>query len=83
MKSMPDDFRVSITDAPGKDSYPIASFTWLLVPAQWKDASKRQMFTDFLNWMLDQGESMATQLNYASLPKQVADKERSRIKQVQ
>jgi len=57
VKNMPDDFRVSITNAPGKDAYPIASFTWLLVPAQFKDAAKGKVMADFLNWMLVQGES--------------------------
>ena len=83
VKSMPDDFRVSITDAPGKDTYPISSFTWLLVPAQWKDAGKKQIFVDFLTWMLDHGQTMTSQLNYAPLPKDVVEKERARIKQIQ
>ena len=82
MKTMPADFRVSITNAPGKDAYPIASFTWLLVPAQWKDGGKSKMFTDFLTWMLDNGQGMVEQLNYAPLPKEVAEKERSVIKQI-
>jgi phosphate transport system substrate-binding protein len=80
VKSMPDDFRVSITNAPGKDAYPIATFTWLLVPAQWNDASKRQVLVDFLNWMLDTGEPMAQQLDYAPLPKAVAEKVRVKIR---
>jgi phosphate transport system substrate-binding protein len=82
MKTMPADFRVSITNAPGKDAYPIASFTWLLVPAQWKDGGKSKMFTDFLTWMLDNGQGMVEQLNYAPLPKEVAEKERAVIKQI-
>jgi phosphate transport system substrate-binding protein len=82
MKSMPADFRVSITNAPGKDAYPIASFTWLLVPAQWKDQGKSKQFTDFLTWMLDDGQGMVEQLNYAPLPKEVAEKERAVIKQI-
>src|SRR4029077_1876868 len=82
VQNMPADFRVSITNAPGKGVYPIASFTWLLVPAQWKDAGKRQIMVDFLNWMLDHGESMVQQLNYAPLPQSVADKERAKIKQI-
>jgi phosphate transport system substrate-binding protein len=82
MKSMPADFRVSITNAPGKDAYPIASFTWLLVPAQWKDGGKSKMFTDFLSWMLDSGQGMVEQLDYAPLPKEVAEKERAVIKQI-
>ncbi len=82
MKNMPPDFRVSITNAPGKDAYPIASFTWLLVPAQWKDGAKSKTFTDFLTWMLNDGQGMVEQLNYAPLPKEVAEKERAVIKQI-
>ena len=79
---MPPDFRVSITNAPGKDAYPIASFTWLLVPAQWQDANKGKVMVDFLNWMLDQGQGMVTSLNYAPLPKEVVEKERAVIKTI-
>ncbi len=82
MKTMPADFRVSITNAPGKDAYPIASFTWLLVPAQWQDGNKAKTFTDFLTWMLDSGQGMVEQLDYAPLPKEVAEKERAVIKQI-
>ncbi|HET9696922.1 MAG TPA: phosphate ABC transporter substrate-binding protein PstS [Terriglobales bacterium] len=79
---MPADFRVSITNAPGKGVYPISSFTWLLVPAQWKDANKGKIMVDFLNWMLDQGQGMVSQLNYAPLPKEVVEKERAVIKTI-
>jgi len=82
VKNMPDDFRVSITNPPGKDAYPIASFTWLLVPAQFKDAAKGKVIVDFLNWMLDQGESMVSQLDYAPLPDNVKEKVRGRIKEI-
>lgn len=82
MKSMPADFRVSITNAPGKDAYPIASFTWLLVPADWKDKAKEKVFVDFLNWMLDQGQNLTSQLNYAPLPEGVKQKEREAIKTI-
>lgn len=82
VKNMPADFRVSITNAPGKEAYPIASFTWLLVPAQWKDASKGKIMVDFLNWMLDQGQPMAAQLDYAPLPKEVAEKVRATVKTI-
>jgi phosphate transport system substrate-binding protein len=82
MKTMPADFRVSITDAPGKEAYPICSFTWLLVPADWKDKSKQKVFVDFLNWMLDQGQTMTSQLNYAPLPDAVKQKEREAIKTI-
>ncbi|HUN89026.1 MAG TPA: phosphate ABC transporter substrate-binding protein PstS [Terriglobales bacterium] len=79
---MPPDFRVSITNAPGKDAYPIASFTWLLVPAQWQDANKGKVMVDFLNWMLDQGQGMVTSLNYAPLPKEVVEKVRAVVKTI-
>jgi phosphate transport system substrate-binding protein len=82
VKNLPDDFRVSITNPPGKDAYPIASFTWLLVPAQFKDTAKGKVIVDFLSWMLDHGESMVTQLDYAPLPDNVKDKVRGRIKEI-
>jgi phosphate transport system substrate-binding protein len=82
MKTMPADFRVSITDAPGKEAYPICSFTWLLVPSDWKDKNKQKVFVDFLNWMLDQGQTMTSQLNYAPLPDAVKQKEREAIKTI-
>jgi len=68
VKTMPADFRVSITNAPGKDAYPIASFTWLLIPAQSKDAAKGKIIADFLTWMVDDGQKMTAALTYAPLP---------------
>jgi phosphate transport system substrate-binding protein len=82
MKSMPADFRVSITNAPGKDAYPIASFTWLLVPADWKDKTKEKVIVDFLSWMLERGQTMTADLNYAPLPDSVKQKEREAIKTI-
>ena len=82
VKTMPADFRVSITNAPGKEAYPISSFTWLLIPAEWKDKNKEKIMVDFLNWMLDQGQTMTTQLNYAPLPDSVKEKEREAIKTI-
>jgi len=82
VKSMPADFRVSITNAPGKDSYPISSFTWLLVPAQSKDAAKGKILNDFLNWMATDGQKMTTALAYAPLPDSVVKKVQEAIKQV-
>jgi phosphate transport system substrate-binding protein len=81
-KNMPADFRVSITDAPGKDAYPISSFTWLLIPAQSKDAAKGKIIVDFLNWMVDDGQKMTADLSYAPLPPTVAAKVKDAIKQV-
>jgi phosphate transport system substrate-binding protein len=69
--AMPDDFRVSITDAPGASAYPIASFTWLLVPLQIPDAAKGTAIVDFLRWMLADGQAMAEPLGYARLPQDV------------
>ncbi|HXZ81267.1 MAG TPA: phosphate ABC transporter substrate-binding protein PstS [Terriglobales bacterium] len=83
VKNMPADFRVSITNAPGKEAYPICSFTWLLVPGQWSDASKKTAMVGFLNWMLDNGENEVAELDYAPLPKEVADRVRNTIKQIQ
>jgi phosphate transport system substrate-binding protein len=82
VKDMPEDFRVSITNAPGKDAYPISSFTWLLVPAEWADAGKEKAFVDFLTWMVDKGQTMTSALDYAPLPKNVAAKVKARIKEV-
>ena len=79
---MPADFRVSITNAPGKDAYPISSFTWLLIPAQSKDPAKGKMLSDFLNWMVTDGQKMTSALSYASLPDSVVAKVKEAIKQV-
>ncbi len=82
VKSMPADFRVSITNAPGKDAYPISSFTWLLIPVQSKDAAKGKILADFLTWMVDDGQKMTASLTYAPLPESVASKVKAEIKQV-
>jgi len=82
-KDMPADFRVSITDAPGKTAYPISSFTWLLVPAKIQDATKRDAIKGFLKWMLTDGQSYCEQLSYAKLPKEVVDKESKAINNIQ
>ena len=79
---MPADFRVSITDAPGKDAYPISSFTWLLIPEQSKDAAKGKILADFLNWMVTDGQKMTTALSYSPLPDNVVQKVKEAIKQV-
>jgi len=79
---MPADFRVSITNAPGKDSYPISSFTWLLIPAQSKDPAKGKILADFLNWMVTDGQKMTAALSYAPLPEGVVEKVKEAIKQV-
>jgi phosphate transport system substrate-binding protein len=79
---MPADFRVSITNAPGKDAYPISSFTWLLIPAQSKDPAKGKILADFLNWMVTDGQTMTSALSYAPLPETVVSKVKEATKQV-
>jgi phosphate transport system substrate-binding protein len=82
-KEMPNDFRVSITNAPGKTAYPISSFTWLLIPAKIQDAAKRDAIKGFLKWMLAEGQSYGEPLSYAKLPKEVVQKEEEAINKVQ
>jgi phosphate transport system substrate-binding protein len=79
---MPADFRVSITNAPGKNAYPISSFTWLLIPEQSKDPKKGKILADFLEWMVTDGQKMTNQLSYAPLPANVVEKVKVAIKQV-
>lgn len=81
-KTMPADYRVSITNAPGATSYPISSFTWLLIPTNASDASKINALKGFVTWMLDHGESEASALSYAPLPKQVQDMVRKTVAQI-
>jgi phosphate transport system substrate-binding protein len=76
---MPADFRVSITNPPGKDAYPIASFTWLLIPTTSADANKGSILKQFSLWMLDSGQGMVEALSYAQLPKEVVEKEKAAI----
>jgi len=80
--AMPDDFRVSITDAPAKSAYPISSFTWLLIPSSFSDAAKRDAITGFLRWMLKDGQKYTEPLAYAPLPKEVVAKEMKAIAQI-
>jgi phosphate transport system substrate-binding protein len=82
-KEMPNDFRVSITNAPGKNSYPISSFTWLLVPEKFSDAAKRDAIKGFVKWMLVDGQSYAEALSYAKLPEAVITKEKKAINNIQ
>jgi len=81
--NMPADFRVSITNAPGKDAYPISSFTWLLIPSHIGDANKKKAIVDFLHWMLGPGQKMTAGLSYAELPKQVIAQEEKAISKIQ
>jgi len=83
MKDMPEDFRVSITNAPGKGVYPISSFTWLLIPSKIADPAKKKAIKDFLAWMLTDGQKMTAALEYAPLPKSVVTKELKAIDKIQ
>jgi phosphate transport system substrate-binding protein len=82
-KYIPDDFRVSITNPEGKAAYPIASFTWLLIPSKFADTAKRDVVKDFLKWALTDGQQYAEALSYAKLPKEVVTKEMKAIDQIQ
>lgn len=78
-KNMPSDFRVSITDADGTSSYPISSFTWLLVYQKMKDPQKAKAMADFLRWAITDGEKFAKDLYYSPLPKEVVKLEQQKI----
>jgi phosphate transport system substrate-binding protein len=82
-EAMPADFRVSITNAPGAEAYPIASFTWLLIPTRIEDEAKRQAIVDFLRWMLNDGQSLTAALHFAPLPSQVAARALEAVNQIQ
>jgi phosphate transport system substrate-binding protein len=74
IKQMPADYRISITNAPGANAYPISSFTWLLIPVHSADPAKGKVIKDLLSWIVNSGESEVSSLSYAPLPKSVAEK---------
>jgi phosphate transport system substrate-binding protein len=80
--SMPDDFRVSITNAPGQAAYPISGMTWLLVYEKQKDAEKGKKLVKFLDWALRDGQKLATDLHYAPLPPAVATKAQASLSKI-
>jgi len=80
--NIPDDFRFSMTNAPGKDAYPIAGATWLLVYQNAKDAQKGKKLVEFLKWAETQGEQMAKDLNYAPLPEALQQRVLQRINEI-
>jgi phosphate transport system substrate-binding protein len=82
IKNMPADLRVEITDADGKDSYPIAGFTWLLIYQNMKDKTKAKAIVDFLKWAVTDGEKYAKELYYAPLPKEVVKLDQKKISQI-
>ncbi len=79
---IPDDFRFSMTNAPGKDAYPIAGATWLLVYEQQKDAMKGKKLVEFLKWATKDGEKMARDLQYAPLPENVQERVLKRVDEI-
>ena len=81
-KNMPKDFRVSITNAPGRDVYPISSFTWLLVQESPKDVQRSKVLADFIRWALTDGQRFAADLGYAPLPREVVRLEMDALKRV-
>ncbi len=81
--NMPSDFRVSITDAPGPDAYPISSFTWLLVYQKQTNKEIGEQIVKFLHWAISDGQKYAPELKYASLPAEVVQKETAQIQQIQ
>jgi phosphate transport system substrate-binding protein len=81
-RDIPEDFRVSITDAAAPDAYPIASFTYWLVPARIADPAKKQAITGFLEWMLTSGQRQAGALGYVALPDAVVARERQAIAKI-
>ncbi|MGA8809241.1 MAG: phosphate ABC transporter substrate-binding protein PstS [Thermoanaerobaculia bacterium] len=81
-KNMPKDFRVSITNAPGHNVYPISSFTWLLLQEAPKDVARSRTMVDFMRWALTDGQQFAPQLGYAPLPKEVVALELEALKKV-
>jgi phosphate transport system substrate-binding protein len=80
-ESVPD-FRTSITDAPGADSYPIAYLNYLLLPSQMSDPRKRTVMTDFLTWMLSDGQKQVISYAFAPLPSQLVSLERKQLSKI-
>lgn len=76
------DFRVSLTDSPGAQAYPIASFTWLLVRKQYPDASKARELVKFIWWSVTEGQAKAPTLGYAPLPKEMLPWVQARLKTI-
>ena len=81
-KTMPPDFRVSLTNAPGDAAYPIASFTWLLVYKDQSDAVKGKAIVNFLWWATHEGQRYASDLLYAPLPAPVVKQLEARIREI-
>lgn len=82
-QNLPDDFRISITNAPGKTAFPISSFSWILIPAKIQDPNKRKAIVDFLTWVLTDGQKLTQQLVYPPVPERIVSKELAAIGRIQ
>ncbi len=81
--TVPDDFRFSMVNAPGKGAYPISGATWLLIYQKQADAAKGKKLVEFLKWAMGDGEKMAKDLDYAPLPDALKDRVLKRISEIQ
>jgi phosphate transport system substrate-binding protein len=82
-RNMPADFRISITNAPGRDAYPVSTFTWLLMPSHIPSLAKRAALVSFLEWVLTVGQRDCAALGYAPLPAEVVTRELQQIREIQ
>jgi phosphate transport system substrate-binding protein len=82
VKTIPDDLRLSFTDAPGAESYPIASLSWVLVPVSSRGSPKGQAIVDFLSWVLADGQKLTADLLYAPVPPLVVERAKQALKQL-
>jgi phosphate transport system substrate-binding protein len=82
LETMPKDFRVSITDSPGKGAYPISSFTWILLYEDPQDKQQAIIMSEFMRWALNEGQSMAGVLGYAPLPERLVALEIEQLKRI-
>jgi phosphate transport system substrate-binding protein len=77
--SIPNDFRLDLTNAPGKDSYPMASFTWLYLPMSGAASPRTRALKEFLNWSVEEGQAVAVTMGFAPLPGRVAAMARAAV----
>lgn len=82
-KSLPTDLGAALTNAPGKDSYPLASFTWIYIPASGLSAARIRALKDFWTWALTDGQEIAGRLGYAQLPAAIVDESKQAINSIQ
>jgi phosphate transport system substrate-binding protein len=82
VKNIPNDLRVELLNADGKNSYPISGFTWLLVYKNMKDKNKAKAMVEFLKWSMKDGQKYAKELFYAPLPKEVIKLNEKKISEI-